>query len=290
MMLGTEIVKGMRFETAARSRHAYVTLVTNADYAKGAVALARSIRLSGSDADIVVMHTGGVMAMSLQPLSEFECRLAEVDHLQLSDEFNQRHARGNLHAAAPFTKGRKPAFHSPLDNFCKLRLWQLIDYQACIFIDADAIVLRNIDRLFDYPEFSAAPNVYESLADFRRLNSGVFVARPSSATFADMKKRLDQPAAFWRRTDQTFLEHYFPDWHGLPIFMNMLQYVWFNLPELWDWKSISVLHYQYEKPWEKDHPKADRLKPLIELWQAFYEGRPVPDLALLGNPVRERAA
>ena len=72
---------------------------------------------------------------------------------------------------------------SPLDNFCKLRLWQLTEHRRCVFIDADAIVLRNIDRLFSYPEFSAAPNVYESLADFHRLNSGVFVAEPSLATF-----------------------------------------------------------------------------------------------------------
>ncbi len=45
-----------------------------------------------------------------------------------------------------------------------------------------------------------------------------------------MLERLDAPGAFWRRTDQTFLQDFFPDWHGLPVFYNMLQYVWFNLP------------------------------------------------------------
>ncbi|MCY0096459.1 glycosyltransferase [Hoeflea ulvae] len=269
----------------AASARAFVTLVTNADYAMGAVALARSIGLSGSAADIVVLHTGAVVGADLAPLAALGCRLVEVDHLPLSDAFNQRHARGNLHAAAPFAKGRKPAFHSPLDNFCKLRLWQLTEYEACVFIDADALVLRNIDRLFDYPEFSAAPNVYESLGDFHRLNSGVFVARPSEATFAAMLDMLDQPEVFWRRTDQTFLETFFPDWHGLPVFMNMLQYVWFNLPELWDWKQIGVLHYQYEKPWEAGHPRSAELKPLIDLWQAFYEGEAIPDIASLAGPI-----
>jgi alpha-N-acetylglucosamine transferase len=66
--------------------------------------------------------------------------------------------------------------------------------------------------------------------------------------------------------------------------MNMLQYVWFNLPELWDWKQIGVLHYQYEKPWEQDHPKADKLRPLIDLWQAFHQGKAIPDIAGLANP------
>lgn len=277
--------EGVRALTGRATDHAYVTLVTNEDYAMGALALARSIRHAVSTADIVVLFTQSVGQDALEPLAGLGCRLVEVDHLPLSAAFNARHDRSTLHAAAPFSKGRKPAFHSPLDNFCKLRLWQLTDYDACVFIDADAIVLRNVDRLFGYPEFSAAPNVYETLADFHRLNSGVFVARPSLETYASMLERLDTPGVFWRRTDQTFLEGYFPDWHGLPVYMNMLQYVWFNLPELWDWKQIGVLHYQYEKPWEADHPKAARLKPLIDLWQAFHDGKTIPDIATLANPL-----
>ena len=265
-------------------RQAYVTLVTNNDYAMGAKALATSLRRTGTSADIVVLHTAGADQGHLSPLLQFGCRLVQVDHLPLSAEFNERHARSNLHASAPFTKGRKPAFHSPLDNFCKLRLWELTEYSSCVFIDADAIVLRNIDKLFLYPEFSAAPNVYETLADFHRMNSGVFVARPSGDMFGRMLERLDQPDMFWKRTDQTFLQAFFPDWHGLPVYFNMLQYVWFTMPKLWDWRSISVLHYQYEKPWETNHPKAEKLRPLIDLWHAFYAGDDLPDISAMANP------
>lgn len=276
--------EGTTSSGSAGSRHAFVTLVTNTDYGMGATALARSIRLTGAQADIVVLHTGGVDGHALAPLAEFGCRLVATELLPLSDAFNDRHARKNIHSAAPFTKGRKPDFHSPLDNFCKLRLWQLTDYERCIFIDADALVLKNIDRYFGYPEFSAAPNVYESLADFQRLNSGVFVATPCLRTFDAMLAQLDTPDAFWPRTDQTFLQNFFPDWHGLPVTMNTLQYVWFNMPALWDWSSIGVLHYQYEKPWEKDHPKAERLRPLINLWHAFLTGENIPEITELPNP------
>ena len=266
------------------TRHAYVTLVTNSDYATGARALINSLRLTGTKADIVVPHTGGAPDAALASLAERGARLVPAELLPTSDAFNQRHARAKLHGDAPFTKGRKPDFHTPLDNFAKLRLWQLTDYETCVFLDADTLVLRNIDRLFRYPEFSAAPNVYESLADFHRLNSGVFVAKPSEATYQSMLARLDGPDAFWRRTDQTFLESFFPDWHGLPVFFNMLQYAWFNLPGLWDWKAIHVLHFQYEKPWEVGHPKAAQLRPLMDLWQAFHDAGPIPDIAALPNP------
>jgi len=286
MIAETTASEGLRPSSPPRARHAFVTLVTNGDYALGARALARSLRLTDTTAEIVVLHTGGVDISALEPLHEFGCRLFETELLPLSDDFNARHARRNVHEKAPFTKGRKPKFHSPLDNFCKLRLWQLTEYERCVFIDADALVLRNIDKLFRYPEFSAAPNVYESLADFHRLNSGVFVAEPSLATFERMLVALDAPEGFWSRTDQTFLQQFFPDWHGLPVTMNMLQYVWFNLPALWDWRAIGVLHYQYEKPWEKDHPRAHILQPLIELWHAYFTGENIPDIAILENPVR----
>lgn len=265
-------------------RQAYVTLVTNQDYALGALVLQRSLVHSGTKADRVVLHTGGVSKADLAPLEAEGAILIEADLLPTSEAFNERHARLKLHADAPFTKGRKPDFHTPLDNFVKLRLWELTQYDKVIFLDADILVLKNIDRLFAYPEFSAAPNVYETLGDFHRLNSGVFVAEPSHMRFDSMLAALDQNDAFWRRTDQTFLEYYFPHWHGLPVFDNMLQYVWFNLPELWDWKAISVLHFQYEKPWEKDHPKAARLQPLIDLWTAFRNGDTIPDIASLPNP------
>jgi alpha-N-acetylglucosamine transferase len=261
-----------------------VTLVTNAGYLPGAVALVRSLRRTGTGADIVALHTGGVSGEALAPLVGLGARLAACGLLPTSEAFDAAHSRRAQHDRAPFTKGEKPAFHTPLDNFAKLRLWQL-PYERVVFVDADALVLRNIDRLFEYPEFSAAPNVYESVADFRRMNSGVFTARPSSATFEAMLGRLDVPGVFWKRTDQTFLQAFFPDWQGLPVYDNLLQYVWFNLPELWDWSLIRVLHFQYEKPWDPANPKADRLRPLTELWRAYHTGEGVPeDLAALPRP------
>ena len=265
----------------AASDRAFVTLVTNADFAMGALALLNSLAMTGSTADRVVMHTAAVPKPSLAPLVTAGARLVQIDLLPTSDAFNRAHARDALHGAAPFTKGTKPPFHTPLDNFAKLRLWQL-DYDRVVFLDADTVVIRNIDLLFDYPEFCAAPNVYESVADFHRMNSGVFTARPSQSTFEDMLGRLDVPDAFWPRTDQTFLQSFFPDWHGLPVTYNMLQYIWFNMPDLWDWGSVKIVHYQYEKPWQ-DHDKAEKLRPLIDLWQSYFRGDQ-PDIANLKGP------
>ena len=254
--------------------HAYATLVTKTDYVIGALALTRSMKTAGCTAPLIVMATPDVDG--LDTLENAGASVMQVTQPPFSKTFRERHVRSAIHKCAPFTKGEKPQFHDPLDNFCKLRLWELEGYERVVFIDADAIVLKNIDRLFGYPQFCAAPNLYESLADFGRLNSGVFVARPCKKTFEDMVTDLDKPHHFWRRTDQTFLQHWFPEWHGLPYFDNVLQYLFFNLPELWIWPDIRVLHYQYEKPWQEDHAKRDRLQPLIDLWWTIHDGGTPP--------------
>lgn len=254
---------------------AYVTLVTNADYGRGALALARSLGQANAAHPLVVLATQN--AGYLDELAGEGCRIIETARPELSAGFLERHSRHQQHRAAPFTKGEKPAFHDPLDNFCKLRLWQMEEYRKVVFIDADAIVLRNVDRLFDYPAFVAAPNLYETLRDFDRMNAGVFVAEPGAATYRAMLAELDRPELFWRRTDQTFLQHFYPGWHGLPYTFNVLQYVYFNLPELWRWPDLKILHYQYEKPWQDGHGKSEKLKPLIDLWWRVFEGGAIPD-------------
>lgn len=253
---------------------AYVTLVTNADYGLGALALARSLLAVDSQWPLIVLATES--AKGLDELAAMGCQIVEVKQPSMSSAFRERHARPQLHKAAPFSKGTKPSFHDPLDNFCKLRLWELPELGRVVFLDADTLVIKNIDRLFGFPEFSAAPNLYENLADMHRLNSGVFVAAPNRTTFETMCLTLDAPNAFWRRTDQTFLEQFFPQWHGLPYTFNTLQYLYFNLPQLWHWPSIHVVHYQYEKPWEANHPRRVELAPLIDLWHQVLDGKPIP--------------
>jgi alpha-N-acetylglucosamine transferase len=252
----------------------YVTLVANTDYLLGARALARSLQRVNAKYPLTVLVTEPLDG--LESLATFNCQIIQVDPLPLSDGFRARHTRSAQHTQAPFTKGNKPQFHDPLQNFVKLRLWELEQFEHTVFLDADTLVIQNIDHLFGYPEFCAAPNLYESLTDFHRMNSGVFTAKPNKRTFERMLDRLDQPDVFWSRTDQTFLQTFFPLWDGLPYIYNTLQYVWLNLPELWDWARVRVIHYQYEKPWEVNHPKWEALRPLIDVWWGILERGELP--------------
>jgi len=200
-----------------------------------------------------------------------------VEPLPTTSEFSNRHSRKSKSARSPVNKGSQPTYQDPLDNFYKLNLWRLEGFERIVYLNADTLVVKNIDRLFGYPQFSAAPNLHESLLDMQHLNSGVFVAEPSIHTFERMLSLLNAPDAYWPGTDQTFLEQFFPNWHGLPYTFNTQQYVFFKLPQLWQWRSINVVQYQFEKPWQEHNPRRAELLPLIELWHQMLAGEPPPD-------------
>ena len=63
-------------------------------------------------------------------------------------------------------------------TFTKLHAWKLVEYEKCVFLDADTLVLQNVDDLFNRPEISAAPDI--GWPDC--FNSGVFVFVPSLQT------------------------------------------------------------------------------------------------------------
>ena len=67
-------------------------------------------------------------------------------------------------------------------TFTKLHCWRLTQYTKCVFMDADCLVIANIDELFDREEFSAVTDV--GWPDC--FNSGVFVYRPSLETYKSL--------------------------------------------------------------------------------------------------------
>jgi glycogenin len=67
-------------------------------------------------------------------------------------------------------------------TFTKLHCWRLEQFEKCVFLDADCLVLQNVDELFDREEFSAATDV--GWPDC--FNSGVFVFKPSYDTYSKL--------------------------------------------------------------------------------------------------------
>ncbi len=52
------------------------------------------------------------------------------------------------------------AVHIRCGRYTKLHVWNLVEFEKVVYIDADALVLQNVDELFSRPGFAAAPDVF----------------------------------------------------------------------------------------------------------------------------------
>mmetsp|Transcript_45401 Transcript_45401/g.135732 ORF Transcript_45401/g.135732 Transcript_45401/m.135732 type:complete len:456 (-) Transcript_45401:1217-2584(-) len=113
---------------------AYVSLLfgnsaASAGYALGALALGQSLRASGTQHDLVLLHTSDVPEQFLGALHQSGLwRIREVEYL------HGCRMLGNMRIWEGV--------------FTKLRLFSMTEYQRVLFLDLDMLVLQNIDKLF----------------------------------------------------------------------------------------------------------------------------------------------
>uniref|UniRef100_A0A3P9P483 glycogenin glucosyltransferase n=1 Tax=Poecilia reticulata TaxID=8081 RepID=A0A3P9P483_POERE len=112
----------------------------------------------------------------------------------------------------------------------KLHCWTLVQYSKCVFMDADTLVLSNIDELFEREELSAAPD--PGWPDC--FNSGVFVFRPSKETHEELLKFCAEKGSF-DGGDQGVLNSYFNTWATADISK--------HLPFIYNLSSIAIYSY-----------------------------------------------
>ncbi|XP_034029412.1 glycogenin-2 [Thalassophryne amazonica] len=170
---------------------AFVTLATTDPYCMGAIAVARSLRRHKTSRLIVVMVTPNISEGSRHGLENVFDEVIPVDIMDSTD---------HLHLS---WLGR-PDLGTTLT---KINCWTLTQYTKCVFLDADTLVLCNVDELFERDELSAAPD--PSWPDC--FNSGVFVFRPSLDTHSRLLDHALQHGSF-DGGDQGLLNSFFSNW------------------------------------------------------------------------------
>ncbi|KAI3471650.1 hypothetical protein Pfo_028300 [Paulownia fortunei] len=206
-------------------REAYVTVLhTSEDYVCGAIVLAQSIIQSNSTKDLILLADDNISAESIEGLQAAGWKTKRIKRIR-----------------SPFS--RKSAYNEW--NYSKLRIWQLKQYDKLIFIDADLIVNRNLDKFFLYPQLTAAGNYEKHL-----FNSGLMLVEPSQCTFNTLMKKMLVVESY-NGGDQGFLNEMFAWWHRLPAQLNYLKvFVDRNDHLHWINKDVYAVHYTGLKPWK----------------------------------------
>ncbi|KAJ0984534.1 hypothetical protein J5N97_002890 [Dioscorea zingiberensis] len=222
-----------KFNTAANPgrREAYATVLhSKDDYVCGAIILAQSLLKTSTTRDLILLHDKSISEEKLNALKAAGWKLREITRIR-----NPR--------------AEKDSYNEY--NYSKFRLWQLTYYHKIVFIDADIIVLRNLDLLFYFPEMSATGN------DGSIFNSGIMVIKPSTCTFKSLMGKRNEIISY-NGGDQGFLNEVFVWWHRLPRRVNFLKNFWANTTLEANMKNslfsadppkLYSIHYLGLKPW-----------------------------------------
>ena len=129
--------------TASAPSSVIVTLVTSDDFVIGAQVLAFSLAKVRSQLPLY--------CLVLSSLSkEAKALLSKQYHLIECEPIPNPHA--DVHVQQWLDVG-----------FTKLRLWEQVQFEQILYIDADCVVVRNVDHIFHHKRkvaFAAAPDVF----------------------------------------------------------------------------------------------------------------------------------
>ncbi|KAJ7195395.1 hypothetical protein O6H91_Y511100 [Diphasiastrum complanatum] len=240
----------------------YATLLYGNEFLLGVRTLGKSIRDTGTTKNMVVLVSDGVTFEAIQLLKADGWI---VEHIHLL-------ANPNRHRPARFW-----------GVYTKLKIFNMTEYEKVVYLDADTIVLKSIEDLFDCQGFCA------NLKHSEKLNSGVMVVEPSWQLFEDMLSKVESLYSY-TGGDQGFLNSYFDEFPNAHLFnpnltleerkrrlapkMERLSTLYnadvglYMLANKWmvDESELRVVHYTLGplKPW--DWWTAWLLKP-VDLWQ-----------------------
>ncbi|XP_016075274.1 PREDICTED: glycogenin-2 isoform X2 [Miniopterus natalensis] len=259
------------------SDQAFVTLATNDTYCQGALVLGQSLRNHRATRKLVVLITPDVSNLLRVVLSRMFDEVVEVNLIDSADY---------IHLA--FLK--RPELGVTLT---KLHCWTLTHYSKCVFLDADTLVLSNVDELFDRSELSAAPD--PGWPDC--FNSGVFVFQPSLETHGLLLQHATDHGSF-DGADQGLLNSFFSSWptadirKHLPFIYNLSSNTAYTYSPAFRkfGSSAKVVHFLGStKPWnyrynpqtgsvleEGSGMAAQHQAAFLNLWWSIYQRSVLP--------------
>jgi len=180
----------------AAGNEAYVTLLYGDEFLLGVRVLGQSIRETGTAKELVCVVTAA-SEEAVETLKGDGWKIYTADTI--------------------LNPSRVPGYVTPARFwavFTKLVIFKL-PYRKVVYLDADTVVLKNIDELF---ECGGTRGYCANLKHSEHMNTGVIVATPDESLFDDMMRNIHSTHSY-DGGDQGFLDSYFADFVNAPLFV-----------------------------------------------------------------------
>ena len=206
-----------------RSDVAWLTVAVNDDFIPAVVVLGHSIRTFSCHNNMIVFISEEVSENAVKALQSvgWETRLVEeMDCNWLDVKMGGDRNSGFL--------GR-PRGHRIRGTHTRFHAWNYTEFSKIIYVDADLMLMTNIDELFDLKDdFAAVPCARPGVLDIC-FNAGLMVFKPDSNDYKEILK-------LWREIteidtcpdDQELLSRYFIEygnWKALPYAYNVRRHI-----------------------------------------------------------------
>jgi len=249
----------MSGESGRTSAMSYVTVLSTDNYLPGVLALDESLRLCKSAYPLHVLVGSAVSETVHDTLAKAGIPTIRLPPIDIPEEIRQANLTSDHH-------------RHWAGVFEKLFVFSLSQFHKLVLLDADMLVIKNIDDLFGKPHMAAVvADIGPGREDSRDLNAGLIVIEPA----ADLTDRLIAllPEVFeqeksWRKAAgrppsmgvQSVINAFWHDWIMRPelrldrnynVIANNLDYFVRSLGYRWRGSGgIRVLHFIGEvKPW-----------------------------------------
>lgn len=266
------------------AKRVFATFLTgNGSYLPGVLALDFGLKRVNSSYPLVVFTTSSIDKTVKEKLIRKKIKVIQVNSITPPDEIKK------LNIASGFKRWN--------ESFSKLEILKQSRFEKIIFLDADMLIKKNIDHLFDSPNLSAVAAGNSLRPSWIDLNSGLLVIQPSNElykTAINCLNTLSKSNSLERYRaigDQDILHLAFPEWptnkklhlsekyNMLSYFMNKTIKNGYVNPQ-----DISIIHFASStKPW--NYSIIDWIKILIRQlhYLSFFEFNATRDYLTLIN-------
>jgi glycogenin glucosyltransferase len=243
-----------------RRRYAIATYLTNDAYLEGAAVLMSSAARHTKDVDFIVFG-----------------------HKPFSPQARKRLGERVQFRYADLIMPSKPSsFERFRDQYTKLGLWNFTEYDLILYLDADTLIVADLDLkpLDDLAQNWLLSYFFAACIDISGgkwttgINAGVMFLRPDTNEY---RRLLDgiEPAIAKNAFDTTMSEQaylsyiYFQRMLVLPTTWNMNLAIYSQKRAVWDEMAdyISIIHFTMEKPFESMGTwKSSEYREVLQLW------------------------